>query len=333
MRLPFDSGVAVLCSQGNASEPGMTHSLPQNRHALDFSNRILPEVMSVAAADGTIVYVVSEVGDAPQAGGGYGNQVRILHEHGLFTLYAHLEQVVVNVGERVLAGQPLGTLGHTGLAGDRHLHFSLHSGNYSEEGVPPTLEIPRITTSRGTLSSVEFSCGSKADPWSGSVYAPPAPPELEEATAISLRDLEDTVSVRSQLHRYSNANPIVTVTLARAFLKPYLAQAPTDPVVQYGWAVEVEIPQRRYLAAEEHLRMAERALQNPALNEPWIEAWIENQRGAIAFEQSKIAEGEAHFARAQSLLALRAIQQFAERQRQSHGLTSQPGPGPNEHDP
>jgi hypothetical protein len=316
MRLPFDPGVAVLCAQGNGSEPGRTHSLPQNRHALDFSNRILPEVMAVAAADGTVVYVVSEVGDEPRAGAGYGNQVRILHEHGLFTLYAHMEQVVVSVGDRVVAGQRLGTLGHTGLAGDRHLHFSLHSGIYSEAGVPSTLEIPKIVTFDSTRSSSEFKCGTRADPWSGEVYAPPVPPEFKEATESAIRELEETVTTRSRLHRYSNATPHVTATASQRFLRPILQQAPTDPVVHYGWAVEVEMPQKHFLAAERHFRIAERAIQNPALNEPWIEAWIENQRGAIAFSESRRAEGEAHFARAESLLHLPAICEFAQRQRQ-----------------
>ncbi len=93
-----------------------------------------------------------------------------------------------------------------------------------------------------------------------------------------------------------------------------------DPVVQYGWAVEVEMPQRHYQAALEHLRIAERAIMNPALNEPWIEAWIENQRGAIALERSQIADAEAHFARAWSLLPISAIREFAERQRQRHPM-------------
>src|SRR5436853_5809425 len=43
LQMPFPAGVVVLCSQGNASEPGQTHSLPQNLHALDLSNRVLAE--------------------------------------------------------------------------------------------------------------------------------------------------------------------------------------------------------------------------------------------------------------------------------------------------
>jgi murein DD-endopeptidase MepM/ murein hydrolase activator NlpD len=318
MRLPFEAGVAVLCSQGNSSEPGRTHSLPQNRHALDFSNRILTEIMAVAASEGTVVYVASGVGNEADAGGGYGNQVRILHAHGLFTLYAHLGEVMVGIGQHVVAGQPLGFVGHSGLAGDRHLHFSLHSGVYGDEGVPPTLEIPQLDTFRGTLSSSDFRCGTAANPWSGEVYAPPAPVELQQATLAAIEDLEISVARRSRLHRYSHAQPFVTVASARSFLRPLLEQAPTDPVVNYAWAVEVEMPQRRFRSAEEHFSFAERAIQNPALEEPWILAWIENQRGAIAFAQSRMPEGEAHFARAWSLLQMQAISEFARHQRERY---------------
>jgi hypothetical protein len=320
MRMPFEAGVAVLCSQGNASDPGRTHALPQNRHALDFSNRVLPEVTIVAAASGTVAYAVTDVVDEPRGGAGYGNQVRVLHENGLFTLYAHLEQVFVQVGDAVTMGQRLGTMGHTGLAGDRHLHFSLHSGVYAEDGVPPTIEIPEIVTFDAAISSGDFRCSSKADPWSGSIYAPEASPDGEEATRTAIAELEDTVTRRSRLHRYSNANPYVTVGTARRFLQPILAEAPDELVAHYGWAVEVEIPLNRFQAAESHLARAERALDNPAVNEPWIMAWIENQRGAMAFGQAHWEEGEAHFARAAALLHHRTIREFAQRQRARAGV-------------
>jgi hypothetical protein len=57
LRMPFPAGVVVLCAQGNGSAPGRTHSLPQNLHALDFSNRAMSVVPIVAAAAGTVVYV------------------------------------------------------------------------------------------------------------------------------------------------------------------------------------------------------------------------------------------------------------------------------------
>lgn len=320
VQMPFDVGVAVLCSQGNSSEPGRTHALPQNRHALDFSNRVLPEVPVVAAASGVVVYVVVGARNNSRDGGGYGSQVRVLHEHGLFTLYAHLEEVFVNVGDRLTAGQRLGTMGQTGLAGDRHLHFSLHLGPFNEDGVPPTLEIPEIATLDGPLSSGAFRCSSKEDPWSGGLYAAESSLELEPEVRSALREMEATTLRRSRLHRYSRASAEVSVVLARQFLEPIVAEAPEDPVAQYGWAVEVEIPLGRLAAARSHLDRAERALDDPAVDEPWIRAWLENQRGAIALGEQEWLRAEAHFARAEALLGVPAVREFARRQRARAGV-------------
>jgi murein DD-endopeptidase MepM/ murein hydrolase activator NlpD len=54
----------------------------------------------------------------------YGNAVVIDHGYGLMTLYAHLSQIAVKVGDEVRRAQVIGRSGQTGLAGGDHLHFS-----------------------------------------------------------------------------------------------------------------------------------------------------------------------------------------------------------------
>lgn len=54
----------------------------------------------------------------------YGNMVVLDHGLGLHTLYAHLSEIGVKVGQTVAAGETLGRSGETGLAGGDHLHFA-----------------------------------------------------------------------------------------------------------------------------------------------------------------------------------------------------------------
>jgi hypothetical protein len=63
-----------------------------------------------AVQDGTVELVSSEMD--PRGMTGYGNAVVINHDNK-FTLYAHMSSVLVSPGQRVVAGQQLGTMGNT----------------------------------------------------------------------------------------------------------------------------------------------------------------------------------------------------------------------------
>jgi murein DD-endopeptidase MepM/ murein hydrolase activator NlpD len=65
----------------------------------------------------------------------YGNTVIVDHGLGLSSLYAHLSDIGVKVGQSVARGETLGASGATGLAGGDHLHFSILVGG---EFVNPT---------------------------------------------------------------------------------------------------------------------------------------------------------------------------------------------------
>ncbi len=59
-------------------------------------------------------------------GNGYGNYVLIDHEDGTYsTMYAHLQQVIVSVGDYVEKGQTVGYVGTTGWSTGYHLHFEI----------------------------------------------------------------------------------------------------------------------------------------------------------------------------------------------------------------
>ncbi len=58
----------------------------------------------------------------------YGNCVIIDHGMGVQSLYGHLSQFDVKVGDRVTQGQQIGLTGMTGMAGGDHLHFTMLVG-------------------------------------------------------------------------------------------------------------------------------------------------------------------------------------------------------------
>ena len=59
----------------------------------------------------------------------YGRIIRIEHDNGFTSLYAHNLQNFVEVGDRVEAGTVIGTVGRSGRASAYHLHFEIrHEG-------------------------------------------------------------------------------------------------------------------------------------------------------------------------------------------------------------
>ena len=56
---------------------------------------------------------------------GYGNIVRITHENGYETLFAHLSEIDVQIGQTIKAGDVVGKLGSTGRSTGPHLHYEI----------------------------------------------------------------------------------------------------------------------------------------------------------------------------------------------------------------
>ncbi len=57
---------------------------------------------------------------------GYGTNVVIDHGYGFETLYAHMSEVLVKKGEKVIKGQAIGTVGSTGTSTAPHCHYEVH---------------------------------------------------------------------------------------------------------------------------------------------------------------------------------------------------------------
>ncbi|MEO0485061.1 MAG: M23 family metallopeptidase [Pseudomonadota bacterium] len=73
-----------------------------------------------ATADGTII----EAGWAS----GYGRLIKIRHDFGIETRYAHLSRIRVKVGQRVSRGDHIGDMGNSGRSTGTHLHYEIRVG-------------------------------------------------------------------------------------------------------------------------------------------------------------------------------------------------------------
>jgi murein DD-endopeptidase MepM/ murein hydrolase activator NlpD len=85
---------------------------------IDIANSIGTPI--VAASDG----VVTDAG--PTAG--YGAWVKLRHSDGTVTLYGHVNTWLVSVGQRVMAGDQIATIGNRGNSPGPHLHFEVLLG-------------------------------------------------------------------------------------------------------------------------------------------------------------------------------------------------------------
>lgn len=122
---------------------------------VDYPMALRSEV--AAAKDGTVVDV--EGGFGTTQFGSFGNFVRIQHGDGRQTLYYHLASATeggigVAEGTSVLAGQPLGRSGCSGICYGAHLHFELLTWSSTAKAFVPSdpLAERRWTTWPGRIA-------------------------------------------------------------------------------------------------------------------------------------------------------------------------------------
>jgi murein DD-endopeptidase MepM/ murein hydrolase activator NlpD len=79
-----------------------------------------------AGAHGSPIYATAD-GQVIHAGweSGYGNLVKIRHDFGIETRYAHMSKVHVKVGQNVSRGDRIGDMGNTGRSTGTHLHYEV----------------------------------------------------------------------------------------------------------------------------------------------------------------------------------------------------------------
>lgn len=105
--------VGIVTSEfgGRETDVGST-----NHSGMDIGNNVGTDVW--AADGGEVIY-------AGNTYAAYGIMVKILHDNGEVTCYAHLSKVLVEVGDRVAQGDIIAKMGMTGYVSGPHLHFEI----------------------------------------------------------------------------------------------------------------------------------------------------------------------------------------------------------------
>ncbi len=99
-------------------------------HGIDISNQ--PGVPVLAPAAGAVTFA--------GVSGGYGKVIVVDHGFGIRTRFAHLEEIVVAVGDRVDRGDKIGAIGNSGRSTGPHLHYEVELNGVSENPMNYILE-------------------------------------------------------------------------------------------------------------------------------------------------------------------------------------------------
>ncbi|AVR94834.1 M23/M56 family metallopeptidase [Pseudoduganella armeniaca] len=131
---------APLATLRVTSEFGSTNRPSGKPHrGMDFATRRGSAVLAPAA--GTVTVAT----DRYAGGAQYGKVIVVDHGNGVQTLYAHLDALVVQAGDRVAAGQRIALSGATGKVTGPHLHFEVQrdGGQLDPRGLLRTALPPR----------------------------------------------------------------------------------------------------------------------------------------------------------------------------------------------
>lgn len=208
----------------------------------------------LAAADGVVAYAGDDEATAfaPWTHF-YGNLIILEHTspcgETYYTLYAHLSQIGVQVGQNVQAGQSIGEVGMSGSAIGSHLHFEVRTDpmDYSTTR-NPLLYLEPLPDATGNLLAV--LAGQVVDPAGGFI----ATPQL----VVERADLP------------ADAAP------QRFYLETYAPGVPSDPVWQENFVLGDLQPGRYRVSFVYDGRLLERFVTLSAGQLTYLSLHVEN---------------------------------------------------------
>ena len=110
--VPPVSGIARMTG-GFGKREAPTKGASSNHRALDIASALGTPAVSMRS--GRVVFAGRK--------GGYGNQVVVKFYDGVTVSYSHMKDISVKAGDRVVMGQPVGSVGSTGISTGPHLHI------------------------------------------------------------------------------------------------------------------------------------------------------------------------------------------------------------------
>ena len=174
-RMPFESGFRIASPFGLRTDP-VTGQANVWHGGVD----LVGEERAVLAAEGGVVLrsrMASDDGSGDRTWE-WGNYVSVLGDDGYVIYYCHMAERMVEAGERVEAGQRLGTEGSTGRSTGPHLHFEVRRDGIQEDPCV-YLGIP------GEVGFVRSPPGD--DPVGGDPWTEQASPWAREAVGRAVR--------------------------------------------------------------------------------------------------------------------------------------------------
>ena len=125
-QLPVNKGKSYTILQGQGGS--FSHNMDHNKFAIDIAMEVGDTVY--AARGGRVGYIFEEssVGGNDRRYINYDNIIMILHDDGTVAQYSHLMHngVLIDIGDEINTGQPIGISGNTGFVSGDHLHFNVY---------------------------------------------------------------------------------------------------------------------------------------------------------------------------------------------------------------
>jgi len=102
--------------------------------------------LDIAAVEGTPIKAI-ESGTVIESGNFFfsGNMIYIDHGQGVISMYAHLNSISINTGDRINKGQIIGTVGETGRVTGPHLHLAIIA---NQTLIDPALLLPDLNIAK-----------------------------------------------------------------------------------------------------------------------------------------------------------------------------------------